>query len=155
MAAPTNVISRVPLIEAIETRLTALPTTNPPTRGYLSEAVDVPRLDTDGHVQRYWVLHPFAGLPPAEQDLAETGVDLEWTFQLTVAAGFPRDVHALATDVDELLYRWTPTVDGYVCGRLVPPPGFDPGPPRPDLDVKPHRFWLPLQYRTTITRANA
>lgn len=154
MPAPTNVIARLPLITAVETRLGAqLPTTDPPTTGHLSEPVDVPTLDTDGHVQRYWVLHPFGGSPSLERDLAEAGVDLLWTFQVTVAAGFARDVYALATRIDEALYRWSPSVSGYVCGLLRPPPGFEPGPARKDTSVKPHRFWLPLQYQTTITRA--
>lgn len=154
MPAPTNVIARLPLIKAVEDRLAAqLPVTSPVTKGYLSEPVDVPTLDADKHVQRYWVLHPFGGPPHPDYDLAETTVDLDWTFQVTVAAGFARDVYALATLVDAALYRWSPAVAGYVCGLLRPPPGFDPGPARTDETVKPHRFWMPLQYRTTITRA--
>jgi hypothetical protein len=153
-AVPAGVVRRNPLIAAIEARLnTGLPVTTPATMGYLSEPVDVPTLDPAGHVQRYWVLHPFVGAPSLEQDLAETAIDLEWPFQITIAAGFSRDAYALASDVDALLYRWTPTVTGYLCGPLKPPPGYDPGPARPDVTVKPHRFFLPLQYRTTVTRA--
>lgn len=150
---PTSVIRRSLLIAAITTRLAQLPVTTPPTTGHLSEPTSVPRLDTEGHVQRYWVLHPFAGAPSLEQDLAETAVDLEWLFQVTVAASYAGDVYALVSDVDALLYRWCPIVPGHECGPLKPPPGFDPGPARKDTGVKPHRFFLPLQYRTTITRA--
>lgn len=152
MTDPANVVSRLTLIKAVEDRLANLPVTSPPTRGYLSKPVDVPELDSAGHVQRYWVLHPFFGLPGSEHDLADTVIDLDWTFQITVAAGFPRDAYALATRIDELVYRWAPDIEGYECGRCQPPPGYDPGNARPDDSVKPTRFFLPLQYRTTITR---
>jgi hypothetical protein len=154
VSVPTNVVDRIPLIEAIQERLAnQLPGTTPPTKGYLSEAGDVPLLDGK-HAQRYWVLHPWTGNPDTESDLADQNVQLAWGFQLTVAAGFPLDVVDLQVRADAALYRWTPVVEGHVCGRLHPPAGYDPGPPRPDKDFTPHRFWLPLQYQTTITRAS-
>jgi hypothetical protein len=69
-----------------------------------------------------------------------------------VAASYALDVYALATRIDDALFRWAPEIENYLCGRCEPPLGFDPGPVRKDESVKPHRFWLPLQYRTTITR---
>lgn len=139
----------LPFVKAIETRLT---TGLPTVHGYLGEAGDVPRIDSVGHVQRYWVLHPTPGTPVTDQDLAGISVDIDWTFQLTLAAGFNRDVIGLLDDLKPLFHRWAPTVAGYVCSWLEPPLGFDPGPPRLDRDVKPYRPFLPLQYRTTITR---
>lgn len=152
--AATGVVPVLPYVAAVEARLRqGLPVTTPETKGYIDEPADVPRLDpATGRVQRYWVLHPFFGRPADEQDLAETGVDRDWTLQVTVAAGFKRDCLALATLVDDLLYRWAPVVAGHTAGELRPPPGFDPGPARVDESVNPSRFWLPLQYRTTITR---
>lgn len=155
MPDPTNIIPVLPFITAVQTRLGGLPTTTPPTKGYVSEPVDVPALGRQGEVQRYWVLHPFPGTPGTELDLADTVVDSDWTFQITAAAGFALDAVAIAEDIHALLYRWIPTVAGYVCGPIKPPPGYDPGPPRKDESIKPHRFFTPLQYRTTITRANA
>jgi hypothetical protein len=151
--SPQLPVELLPFIEAVETRLKGgLPTTSPPTKGYLSEPVDVPRLGGSGHVQRYWVLHPFAGTSVTDQDFAGISVDIDWTFQLTLAAGYSRDVYALVDLVRSLFHRWAPEVEGYVCGELRPPPGFDPGPVRLDRDVEPYRPYLPLQFRTTITR---
>lgn len=151
---PDNVVPLLPWVDAIMARLhSVIPSTGPAaTSGYLSTPVDVPTISDQGHVARYWVLHPFGGTPHFEQDLADRSVDLDATFQITCAAGFPRDAIALATDVHAALYRWTPTIANHTCGPLKPPDGYEPGPPRPDKDFKPYRFWVPLQYRTTITR---
>lgn len=153
MTFPSNVVDRLPLVAAVEARLAEqLLVTTPPTKGYVSEPTNVPLID-GAHVQRYWVLHPWVGNPDLEADLADVNVQLAWGFQITVAAAYGRDVLDLATRIDAALFRWTPVVDGYECGRLHPPAGYDPGPPRPDTDFTPHRFWLPLQYQTPITRA--
>lgn len=155
-SAPENVVRRLTLADAVLARLRdQIPaaSSTPPTTGYLSKPVDVPRLDGEGHVQRYWVLHPFHGTPSPEQDLADTAVDLDWPFQVTVAAATPRACIELATLVDAALYRWTPLVTGMVCGRCHPPDGYDPGLPREDTTVTPSRYVLPLQFRTTTTRS--
>jgi hypothetical protein len=155
VSAPTNVVDRIPLLDAVRTRLTdQLPVTTPATKGYLTEATDVPLLPGSQIVQRYWVLHPWPGNPDVERDLADNGIALDWGFQLTVAAGYSRDVLDLLTRVEAALFRWTPVIDGYECGRLRPPPGFNPGPVQVDRDFTPHRYWLPLQYQTTISRAS-
>lgn len=143
-------VSRNALLKAIETRLAGLPVTTPPTNGYVEKPTDVPTLDGTGHVQRYYVLHPWWGTPSSETDLGERFTDLEWTFQVTVAAGFKRDCLALAYGVDDLLFRWTPQVSGAGLDALRVPFGYDPGPPREDPDVTPSRWWLPLQYRTRV-----
>lgn len=107
--------------------------------------------DSDGRVKPYTILWPGAGTPTLELDAADTAVDLEWTIQITCAAGYPEDLVALVGRVDAAFYRWIPSLTGLVCDRFRPPPGYDPGPIRLDRDVTPHRPWLPLQYRTTIT----
>lgn len=158
MPAPvSNVIPLLPLINAVTDRVTtAVRTlTDPPTEGYLSKPVDVPKLGDGVSVQRYWVLHPFVGAPmAAEADIADVNVDRTWPFQITVAASFPRDVYALATRIDDALFRWIPEVDGLICGPCKPPEGYEPGNAREDSAMEPPRFWLPLQYRTSITRAS-
>jgi len=153
MSVPTNVVDDLAIISAVRDRLTdQLPVTTPLTKGYLSEPVDVPLLADKTHVQRYWVLHPWGGNPEVDPDLAEQSVELAWGFQLTVAAAYAPDAYDLMIRARAALFRWRPVVEGYACGPLTPPPGYDPGPVRPDTDFTPHRFWVPLQYRTTITR---
>src|SRR4051794_23724053 len=98
MPAPmTNVVPLLPLIDAVTARLNGqLPKPGPDaTTGYLSKPVNVPELADKVHVQRYWVLHPFVGTPSREPDLADTTVDRDWAFQVTVVAAFPRDAYAL------------------------------------------------------------
>lgn len=109
----------------------------------------VPR--SDGRVQPYVILWPSPGTPSAEQNMADTSVDLDWLIQITCAAGYLADLLALVNRVDAAFYRWQPVIDGYACGPFKPPTGYDPGPARLDRSVTPHRPFLPLQYRTTIT----
>jgi len=119
---------------------------------FLGEAVHVTKKSGgSGEVGPYTVLHPFPGGPPDEQDLGDAAVDLDWLFQITVASGDPEDIPALIDRVDAMFYRWIPTVEGLVCGPCKPPPGFQAGPILVDRDQSPHRFFVPLQYRTTIT----
>lgn len=146
-------VDRLALLDLVETRLGELPETTPPTTGWIDKPVDVPTLTAEGHVQRYWVLHPFWGRPSDEHDLGEATRDLDWTFQVTVAAAFKRDCLALAYDVDALLHLWRPELPGHSTGALMPPDGYDPGPPREDSSLTPIRWYLPLQYRTRITRS--
>jgi hypothetical protein len=154
---PTNVVEALPLVQAIVGRLTGgLPKEptdgRPATYGYLGQAVEVPTIDTEGHVHRYWVLHPAPGAPSPEQDLGDALVDADWDFQLTVAGGFVPDVLDLAYRASALLYRWAPVVDDYMCSPIKPPTGFTPGHVLLDRDVKPYRPFLPLQFRTRVDR---
>lgn len=145
-------VDRLLLLQTVETRLATLPATTPLTMGYVEKPARVPTISPEGHVQRYWVLHPFWGFPGREQDLEESTRSLEWTFQVTAAAAFKRDCLALAYDVDALLHMWEPATPAHSWGALRPPEGYDPGPPREDDDVTPIRWYLPLQYRTRVTR---
>lgn len=106
---------------------------------------------SDGRVKPYVILWPSPGTPADERDVADTAVDLDWTIQLTCAAGTLDDLQGLVSRVDAAFYRWQPVIDGLVCGPFKPPPGFDPGPARLDRDFTPHRPYVPLQYRTTVT----
>lgn len=148
---PTNVIRHSPLVDVVEGRLTdQLPT----VKGYLSEATDVPLAPGSSRVGRYYVLHPFGGSLNPERALGEGAVDKDWTVQITAAAGTPRDALAVATLVDAAMMLWTPTFPpelGWRAGWFKPPDGYDPGPVQTDRDYTPHRYFLPLQYRTTIT----
>lgn len=112
---------------------------------------DDTEVDAEGHVSPYWVLHVGAGTPGVESDLAQTAIDAGMWAQVTCVAAFDRDVFALVDRVHTALYRWTPPVPGAVAEMLKPPPGFDPGPPRLDQNVKPNRLWVPLQYAGALT----
>ncbi|WP_193613160.1 hypothetical protein [Nocardioides lijunqiniae] len=108
--------------------------------------------DPSGRVRSYAVVYPGAGTPNGDVDLGDSSADLDWSVQVTVAAGFTDDVLDAADFVHDRLHRWRPTgLTGVHADGLIPPPGFDPGPVRVDRDLKPHRFWLPLQYRLTAT----
>lgn len=117
----------------------------------LGEPTDPLPADGDGYVQPYTILWPGAGTLTLEQNIADTSVDLDWLIQITCAAGYVEDLQALVTRVDAAFMRWIPDLPGLVCGPFKPPPGYDPGPMRLDRDETPHRPFLPLQYRCTIT----
>lgn len=102
--------------------------------------------------QPYVVQWPTPGRPYDEAaDLGDEAVDLHWTAHLTVAGPFVDDtLHALAA-VHQLMFRWSPSLLGVVCGRFHPPDGYDPGPIRMDDKVTPPRFYAPLVYELTAT----
>lgn len=108
--------------------------------------------DDSGRVSRHLILHPGTGRPTADaDDVAQTHVDRLWSFQVNCVAGWTSDCALLGDDVWDLLYRWVPVLDGLEFGQVKPPGGFDPGPPRPEKDVKPTRFFLPLQWQVPVT----
>lgn len=110
-----------------------------------------PLLPNSDRVAPYVVLYPFPGKPGPGGDLAGASDDLEFTCQVSCAAGYSRDCEQLVDRTYALLYRWTPTVAGIVLGQLIPPPGYDPGPVRTDRTITPPRFSVPLQYRLIAT----
>jgi hypothetical protein len=149
-------VSRRVLANAIATRLLSVTHAT----GYYGQVgrllpggtpLDPPaKSDDDPRVQPYFVLYPGAGAPSDEQDLAVTLQDLTTTLQVTVAGGDVEDVLALVDRVDAALLRWTPAIEGVVCGFLRPPPGYEPR-LLPDRTVTPHRQFVPLQYQLTAT----
>lgn len=113
-----------------------------------------PKSTTDPRVRPYFVVFAGAGTPGVagaeqETDLCDSFVDLTMPFQITAAGGDIDDVLALVDRIDALLFRWTPVVAGVQCGRLRPPPGYNPGPVLTDKDFTPHRLFTPLQYQLT------
>jgi hypothetical protein len=131
---------------------TRISTLAPSVAVYRSEVVDnPPSLPGDDRVGPYVVLYPFPGHPGPGGDLGGTADDLDYTCQVTCAAGYAPDCEHLVDRVHQLLYKWTPSVAGIVLGQLNPPPGYDPGPVRIDRTISPPRFSVPLQYRLTAT----
>lgn len=114
-------------------------------------ATTVPVQPATGRIAPYLVAYPFGKAGGPDPDLGDSTNDLTYTVQVTCVAGFSADTEYVVDQVNGILNRWTPTVTGMVCGTLRPPPGYDPGPVRPDYTVTPPRFWVPLQYRTTVT----
>lgn len=111
----------------------------------------VPVLSTTGRIAPYLVAYPFGKAAGPDGNLGDSTDDLTYTVQVQCVAGFAADCEYVVDQVDGRLNRWTPSVTGYACGTFRPPVGYDPGPVRRDETVTPVRFWVPLQYRTTVT----
>lgn len=110
--------------------------------------------DPSGRVAPYVVHYTGAGSHDVagERDVADTHEDLLWTVHLIVAAGYDADCAHIIDRVDAALFRWTPPASaGIAFGQMRPPPGYDPGPIRINEQVRPTRFWLPLQYQLPVT----
>lgn len=119
---------------------------------YRAEVVDnPPSLPDSDRVGPYVVLYPFPGHPGPGGDLADASQDLDYTCQITCAAGFATDCEALVDKVHDLMFGWAPTMANVNMGVFTPPPGYDPGPVRIDRTIAPPRFSVPLQYRLTAT----
>lgn len=131
-------------VYALTQALEALLTTTAMT-AYIARVPDNPPADTSGRVKPYVVIWPGPGYLPdyartvGGDDAIDTG--LEWTPQLTVAAGDP-----------EWCLKAVDSVRARVNGaRLIAGAGpvrIEPGPPmQQDPDVKPHRWFVPLPLR--------
>lgn len=108
--------------------------------------------DAPGRIAPYVVLFDGVGLPDIEPDLGGQNVDLRWSAQMIVGAGFLPDCAATVDRICDLVYRWTPALgNGLAAGRMEPPPGYDPGPLRRNDSVSPPRWWTPLQWRIDVT----
>ena len=105
-----------------------------------------------GRVGPYVVLWPFGGTPTRDQDLGDQTADVDYGMQVDCVAGFEADLEFLVDRVHALLYRWSPTIMGLAFGGLRPPVGYVPGAVQKNDAVNPPRFWLPLQFRTSVSR---
>lgn len=150
-------IRRKILLDLVETRLGLLPGV-PDVTVFVGEVPDKPPVlttpagpDASGRVAPYVALFGFTGNPVIEADVGDCNTELDWPFQVTCAAAYEADCLHLVDRVYDQLYRWTPVLAGHSFGRVKPPPGFDPGPARPDTQVKPIRFFVPLQWRLPVT----
>lgn len=131
-------------------RLEAMP--GPAVTVYRGEVPDgPPTLPDSDRIAPYVVVFDGTGPNDLEPDLAGQNEDLRWTPQITVAAAFSPDCTQLVDRVFAWVHRWSPVLTGVAAGPLVPPPGFDPGGPRPDRTVSPIRFFVPLQWRLDLT----
>jgi hypothetical protein len=152
MVAPTlPAIRRKVLGDQLETRLRALPG-DPHVTVYRGEVPkSPPRVPDSDRVAPYVVLFDGTGLKDLEPSLCGTHEDLRWTPSITIAAGFPLDCIQTIDRVYAWVFRWSPTVNGLAFGQLIPPPGFDPGPPRNDTTVSPVRFFVSTSWQLDAT----
>ena len=104
----------------------------------------------DMQVRPYLVLYPGPGGDGPDPSLGDPGGDLTFTVRITAVAAEADDLLALVDRIDAQLNRWTPTVDGAVCGRMRPPEGYRP-PFLIDRDVQPVRLYAPLEYVVVAT----
>lgn len=146
-------VSRLALFQASIDRLEAISGSGPTISVYRGEIPTDPPLlkvgttvDQARRIAPYVVAFPGAGDPIVEPDLAETADELAWPLRLVVAAGYEEDLLDAVDRVHAWLFRWSPVVDGIVCGRFTTPPGFAAGVRRFD-QVTPIRFEMPLQYQ--------
>jgi hypothetical protein len=110
--------------------------------------------DASGRVAPYAVVFDGTGPTDLEPALQRCGEDLRWTPQVTVAAGVPTDCIQAVDRVYAWVCYWSPSIPGVAAGEMEPPPGYDPGPPRPDRTLPsewPPRFFVPLQWQLDLT----
>jgi hypothetical protein len=112
---------------------------------------DIPLIPNSDRVGRYLVIYPLGPAEGPDGALVDQPVDGTYGFQINCVAGFFVDCEFLVGKVDDWFNRWIPSVTGVVCGALKPPPGYQPGAIRPNTQVQPPRYWLPLQYQTVAT----
>lgn len=115
---------------------------------YVGEVDPPPELiPNTSRVKPYVVLFSGDGTPIDEKPLNadETG-SLSWSFFATIGAGYHDDALAVLDAVHGLLDGWFPVLTGYQFGMVRQPPGFDPGPVRPDTSVEPARFTIAPQF---------
>lgn len=150
-------VARLALLQATAARLDAIPSSGPKITVYRGEVPTSPPLlavdstvDPARRVAPYVVLFGGAGNPIVQPDLAETADELDWSARLVVAAGYENDLLDAVDRIHAWLFRWTPAIDGTVCGRFTTPPGFDAAVRRFD-QVQPIRFEMPLQYHLVAT----
>lgn len=152
-------IRRLLLNQQVHTRLQALPGPGPTPVIFAGEIPNPPPLlktaggdpDPSGRVAPYIVHFGGIGSPVVEPDVADSVDELDWPVQLLCVAAYLDDCLDLVDRVHSWLFRWEPVHAGVVLGRLSPPPGYEPGPPRRLDQVQPVRFEAPLQYRLTAT----
>lgn len=142
----------LPSVRLLTTAVWELLDAHPALTVYRSVVAPPPPVDPSNVVTSYVVLHPGPG------DATPNGMDaapgqLLWGFQITCAGGDHDYVLGAVDAVRGLIDGRTLEVAGVTVGRMRPPLGFQPPPPKPDLDVQPPRLTVPLQYQVLTVDA--
>jgi hypothetical protein len=137
----------LPSVRLLTAAVTTLLNT-PPLVVYPSTVTTPPPVDAAGVVKGYGVLHPGAGMLPAD-NLTGQPSHLVWYFQVSCVGG-NHDYVTWATDlVRSRLDGHTLTVAGAVVGLMQPPFGYTAPPALVDEETPPTRLMIPLQYQVT------
>lgn len=135
----------VPSVRLLSAATWALLDGHASLQAFQSIATD-PETDENGLLTRgYAVFHPGAG-DDQPNNLAITPGRLLWGFQVS-CVGQDQDQYGWVIDIVRgLLTGKSLTVAGATVGRMQPPLGFMPPPPRPQFAGSTERLTVPLQY---------
>lgn len=115
--------------------------------------VTAPPLDGDGNLESgYAVFYPGGG-DPGRNNLALSPGQLLWTFQVSAIGQDREQVGWVIDTVRALLDGQSLEVSGAKVGRMQPPFGYQPPPPRPEFQAQPPRLSVPLQYHLLAVSA--
>lgn len=113
---------------------------------YVSIVEPAPPIDEYGVVKSYVVLYPTPGDASSHSLSGQTG-PLLWGFHLTAGGGDHRYCTLAVDVIREKINGKTLTVGGIKVGLMQPPFGSTPPPVLTNLNVKPPRLSVPLEYR--------
>jgi hypothetical protein len=145
----------IPSVRALTAAVWAILDGHPQLPVFQSIADPATDPDSGKLLRGYAVLHPGGGdTQQSETNLAQIPDRLLWTFQVD-AVGDDHDQIGWAIDaVRGLLDGKTLTAAGTKVGKLQPPFGYQPPPPRPQFQAEPARLSVPLQYHVlTVSTA--
>ena len=108
-----------------------------------------PAPDLDGKALPFAVVWPGAG-SLGSVTLCDAQDVLDWPVQVTAAGGDPTRARRAVDRVRMRLAGARLDVNGTEV-YLREDEGFQPGPPREEKDVTPTRWFVPMQYRATVT----
>lgn len=120
--------------------------------------VTTPPTDGSGNLTSgYAVFYPGGGDPAlADRDrgsLSAKPGQLLWSFQISAVGQDRNQITWVIDEVRTLLDGKTLTVAGAKVGRMQPPFGYQPPPPRPEYQAQPPRLLVPLQYQVLAVTA--
>lgn len=119
---------------------------------YRSVVDPPPSIDAGGVTEGYAVLHPFPG-DAGSGSFSRIPGQLLWQFQVSCAGGNHDYVLWVVDTVRGLLDGKSLSVAGSVVGRMQPPPGFQPPPPKAQPLDSGQRLQVPLLYQVLAVPA--
>lgn len=146
-----------PSVQLLSRAVWALLDGHPHLAAYASETKSPELVKGGALAVGYAVFHPGGGDPllndPNRGSLTAQPGQLLWTFQVTVVGNDFEQIGQVIDTIRGLLDGKTLTVAGAKVGRMQPPFGYQPPPPRPQQQVQPARMEVPLQYQVLAVNA--